>query len=102
MELLNRLVRIIPCMHVYYLELIFKIYNCLQPFMVCLSYNGTIKQMRRLTKEFDADITLWSKTLKINRKVQTRLMACDLLMYLIVWCGDKQSKDIMGGCYRDY
>ena len=37
--------------------------------MVCLSYNGTIKQMRRLTKDFDADVTSWSKTLKINRKV---------------------------------
>ena len=39
-------------------ELIFKIYNCLQPFMVCLSYNGTITQIRQQTKEFDADITL--------------------------------------------
>ena len=50
--------------------LLLKIYNCLQPFMVCLSYNGTIKQMRRLTEDFDVDVTSWSKTVKINRMVQ--------------------------------
>lgn len=49
--------------------LLLKIYNCLQPFMVCLSYNGTIKQMRRLTEDFDVDVTSWSKTVKINRMV---------------------------------
>lgn len=44
-------------------------YNSLQPLMICLSYNGTMKQMKSLIKDFDAPVFEWSKDLANNLKV---------------------------------
>ena len=30
-------------------------YNCFQPLKVCLSYSGTIAQMKRVAKDYDAN-----------------------------------------------
>ena len=34
-------------------------YNCFQPLMVCLSYAGTLKQMKRLAEDYDAKVVEW-------------------------------------------
>ena len=49
-------------------------YNSLQPLMVCLSYNGTMKQMKNLVKEFDAPVLEWSKHLATSLEVQAMLL----------------------------
>ena len=38
-------------------------YSCLQPLMICLSYNGTIAQIKHAAKEFDAAVFEWSESL---------------------------------------
>ncbi|XP_019858884.1 PREDICTED: uncharacterized protein LOC109587103 isoform X2 [Amphimedon queenslandica] len=40
-----------------------KIYNCLQPLMICLSHGGTMNLLDRLGKDYDVDVLSWSNSL---------------------------------------
>ena len=52
--------------------------------MICLSYDGTIKQMWQLAIHFDEDVVMWSNTLKENIHVSyTTRMSCNILMYIL-------------------
>ena len=46
-----------------------RIYNCFQPLMVCLSLTGTLKQMKRLAKDYDAKVVEWAHNLTGSVKV---------------------------------
>jgi L1 cell adhesion molecule like protein len=40
-----------------------QVFSCLQPLMICLSYDGTIKLLDRLIVDYDADVLCWSNSL---------------------------------------
>ena len=55
-------------------------YNCFQPLMVCLSYNGTLKQMKRLAEDYDAKVIEWAHNLTGTVKV------CNAIRVLTYLC----------------
>jgi len=46
-----------------------QLYNCLQPLMVCLSYNGTIKHINHLAANFDDPVVKLRDRLTHNVQV---------------------------------
>jgi hypothetical protein len=49
-----------------------KVYNCLQPLMVCLSYTGTLKLIDRLSHDHDIKVQYWCHDLTDNLKKRQR------------------------------
>ena len=66
-------------------SVILQMYTCLQPLMVCLSYNGTLAQMKCLAKDFDAPVMAWSNALVHNIKVHILLFLCLLTVYICTY-----------------
>jgi len=64
---------------IFVLEYLLQMYNFLWPLMICLSYNGTMKQMKNLDREFDALVLEWSKTLTNNVKAKNSALPLILL-----------------------
>ena len=46
-----------------------QVYNCLQPLMISLSYQGTLNLVDRLCEDFDVCVQLWSEDLQDHLQV---------------------------------
>ena len=49
------------CLHTIDQWSVIKVYNCLQPLMVCLSYQSTIELVDVLSQDWDKEVRLWSE-----------------------------------------
>lgn len=74
-----------------------QLYNCLQPLMVCLSYNGTIKHINHLAANFDDPVLKWRDRLTQNVQVEcTSIQSCYWFIAMMHFIGLYWKKKCQG------
>ena len=52
-----------------YIKLSLQIYNCLQPFMVCMSARVTSRIVDKIVEDYNVEVLFWADELRDNLKV---------------------------------